>query len=84
MLKSSSKAFRKNKSKKRKRNSNSLQIKQFLTIDALKAFEKLKICFIEEFLLNHFDFRCKFRVKIDAFNKIIDDVFCQQILNNDD
>ena len=49
MLKNSSKAFRKNKLKKRKQSSNSLQNKQFLIIDALKAFENWKLVLSKNF-----------------------------------
>ena len=76
MLKNSSKAFRKNKSKKRKQNLNSLQFKKFLIVEIKQTFEKLKICVIKNFLLHHFDFKCKFRIKTNTFNKVINDVLC--------
>ena len=84
MLKKTLKTFRKNKFKKRKRSSNFSKIKIFLIVEAKKTFEKLENCFMTEFLLHHFDFRCKFRVETNAFNKIINDVLYQQILNDDD
>ena len=84
MLKKSSELFRKNKFKKRKRNSNFSKIKNFLIVETKEIFEKLKNCFMTKFLLHHFDFRCKFDVETNAFNKIINDVLCQQILNDND
>ena len=82
MLKKSSEIFRKDK-KKRQRSFSS-QIKSFLIKETRQAFEKLKTCFIIEFLLYHFDSKCKFQIKIDVSIKIIDDVLCQQVLKNDD
>ena len=84
MLKNSLKTFRKNKSKKRKRNLNSSQFKKILIVEIKQIFEKLKICFIKIILLHHFDFKCKFRIKTNIFNKIINDVLCQQNINNND
>ena len=83
MLKETFETFRKSEFKKRKRrSSNSQCLKMFLTLNVRKAFEKLKHCFVNEFLLHYFDLKCKFRVEIDAFMKAIDDVLCQQIENN--
>ena len=82
MLKGSPEAFRRGKSKKRKRSPSPLQFKEFLTVEAKQAFEKLKACFIEEPLLHHFDLRCRLRVETDASNKAIGDVLCQQDTNS--
>ena len=78
MFKKVSRVFRKNKSKKRKhRNFNSKLTMTFLTSTTKKTFDTLKIVFMKIFLLYHFDFKCKLRVEIDAFIKIIDDDLCQ-------
>ena len=49
----------------------------FLTSTTKKTFDTLKIVFMKKLLLHHFDFKCKSRVKIDTFIKIIDDDLCQ-------
>ena len=83
MLKKVSRVFRKNKSKKRKHRSfNSKLTMTFLTSTTKKTFDTFKIVFMKKNLLYYFDFKCKLRVKIDAFIKIIDDVLCQ--LKNDE
>ena len=84
MIKNALKIFRKNKLKKRKRSSSFLQFKKFLIADVRKTFETLKTCFVTELLLHHFDLKCKLRMKIDASNKTINDVLCQQALDSDD
>ena len=83
MFKEVSRAFRKDKSKKRKhRSSSSKSTIAFLTSTTKKTFDTLKIVFMKKLLLHHFDFKCKLRVEIDASIKTIDDVLCQ--LKNDE
>ena len=78
MFKKNSRIFRKNESKKRKHRSFNLKLTMtFLTSTTKKTFDTLKIVFMKKLLLHHFDFECKFRVEIDAFIKIIDDVLYQ-------
>ena len=79
ILKSFEKAYKKNKDRKRKRsrNRNFQRFKNFLTFEIVETFEILKVCFIEMSLLHHFYSFCRFRIKIDVFNKIIENVLIQ-------
>ena len=81
MLKKSQK-FRKN-IRKRKRNQNrnrnkSSNIHIFLICEILKIFKRFRKAFIETSVLRHFDFERTIRIEIDAFDKIIEIILCQQ------
>ena len=79
MLKNFEKTYIKSKFRKRKRNRNSQRFAKIFIFEIVETFKILKFCFIEMSLLYYFDFICRFRVKIDAFDKTIKNVFTQLI-----
>ena len=54
----------------------------FLTKKAKESFQKLKKAFCEESVLQHFDVSKPIRVEIDASEKAIGGVLCQQDTDN--
>ncbi len=45
-----------------------------MTIKARKTFERLKAVLINAFILKHYDWNANLRMKIDAFNREVEDV----------
>jgi spermidine synthase len=83
MLKKSQKLRKNNNIRKRKRNQNRNRNKLsnihiFLIREILKIFKRFRKTFIETFVLRHFDFERIIRIEIDAFDKIIEIILCQQ------
>ena len=81
MLKKSQK-LRKN-TRKRKRNQNRNRnkfsnIHIFLISETLKIFKRFRKTFIETSILRYFDFERVIRIEIDAFDKILKIILCQQ------
>ena len=81
MLKKSQK-FRKNSRKRnrnrnRNRNNSSNELNIFLIYTILKIFKRFRKTFIETSILRYFDFKRIIRIKIDAFDKIIEIILCQ-------
>ena len=74
-----------NHERKRKKNMKkaftkrlSSQFNDFFTSQAYRVFVKLRNAFLKASILIHFDSKKFIRVKIDAFNKVIEVIFTQQ------
>ena len=66
------------RNRNRNRNNSSNIFNDFLTFETLKTFKQFRKTFIETSMLRHFDFDRVIRVEIDASNKIIEIILCQQ------
>ena len=54
------------------------QFNDFFTSQAYRVFVKLRNAFLKTSVFIHFDSKKFIRVKIDAFNKVIEVIFTQQ------
>ena len=80
MLKKSAKFHKKKNKKKRNQSKNRNRNKlsnEFLIFEVFKTFKRLRKTFLKTFILQHFDSIKFIRVKIDASNKTIDEIFDQ-------
>ena len=80
MLKNSSNFFKKNRRRKKANSSNDDEVFLFRTVK--QAFEILKQTFMIAFVLRHFDFTKKSKIKIDVFDKVVEIILSQQNEND--